>query len=101
MVHCSGEFPAHYLKTPVSKYFSMMGFTNIVEINERNEAYTSVFLQTQIIKEYPNELTVIFFYNLSVSLVAAVVGLITERNSSAWILEPNIALVSVVCSVRN
>jgi hypothetical protein len=52
-------------------------------------------------KEYPNELTVIFFYNLSVSLIAAVVGLITERNSSAWILGPNIALVSVVCSVRN
>ncbi|XP_059449989.1 WAT1-related protein At3g28050-like [Corylus avellana] len=55
-------------------------------------------VQTQIMKEYPNELTVIFFYNLSVSLIAAVVGLITERNSSAWILGPNIALVSVVCS---
>lgn len=55
-------------------------------------------VQTQIMKEYPNELTVIFFYNLSVSLIAAVVGLITERNPSAWRLGPNIALVSVVCS---
>lgn len=58
-------------------------------------------LQAQIMKEYPNELTVIFFYNLTVSIIAAVVGLITEKNSNAWRLRPNIALVSVVCSVRN
>ncbi len=52
-------------------------------------------------KEYPNELTVIFFYNLIVSIIAAIVGLSTEKNSSAWRLRPDIALVSVVCSVRN
>ncbi|KAM7277587.1 hypothetical protein ACFE04_004721 [Oxalis oulophora] len=53
---------------------------------------------TQIMKEYPAELTVIFFYNLTVSFIAAIVGLITERDSSAWMLRPNIALVSVLCS---
>lgn len=51
-------------------------------------------------KEYPNELTVIFFYNLFVSIIAAGVGLITEKNSSAWKLRSDIALASVVCSVR-
>ncbi|KAM3713658.1 hypothetical protein ACJW30_01G274500 [Castanea mollissima] len=55
-------------------------------------------VQAQIMKEYPNELTVIFFYNLTVSIIAAVVGLITEKNPNAWRLKPNIALVSVVCS---
>ncbi|XP_075636924.1 WAT1-related protein At3g28050-like [Castanea sativa] len=55
-------------------------------------------VQAQIMKEYPNELTVIFFYNLIVSIIAAVVGLITEKNPNAWRLKPNIALVSVVCS---
>nr|POE83619.1 wat1-related protein [Quercus suber] len=55
-------------------------------------------VQAQIMKEYPNELTVIFFYNLTVSIIAAVVGLITEKNPNAWRLRPNIALVSVVCS---
>ncbi|GMY13446.1 WAT1-related protein At3g28050-like [Fagus crenata] len=55
-------------------------------------------VQAQIMKEYPNELTVIFFYNLSVSIIAAIVGLSTEKNSSAWRLRPDIALVSVVCS---
>lgn len=58
-------------------------------------------LQAQIMKEYPNELTVIFFYNLCVSIVAGIVGLITETNPNAWKLRPDIALLSVVCSVRN
>ena len=58
-------------------------------------------LQTQIMKEYPAELTVVFFYNLCVSFIAAIVGLATERNATAWRIRPDIALVSVVCSVRN
>ncbi|KAF3444689.1 hypothetical protein FNV43_RR14382 [Rhamnella rubrinervis] len=55
-------------------------------------------VQTQIMKEYPNELTVIFFYNLFVSIIAGGVALITERNSSAWKLRVDIALASVLCS---
>ncbi|KAM5581581.1 WAT1-related protein [Rosa sericea] len=52
----------------------------------------------QIMKEYPNELTVIFFYNVVVSIVAVVVGLITEKNPNAWRLRPDMALVSILCS---
>ncbi|CAN0857386.1 WAT1-related protein At3g28050 [Linum grandiflorum] len=56
-------------------------------------------VQTQIMKEYPAELTVVFFYNLVVTMVAAVVALIAEgTSSSAWILRPNVALASVFCS---
>ncbi|XVF14138.1 hypothetical protein REPUB_Repub09cG0031600 [Reevesia pubescens] len=55
-------------------------------------------VQTQIMKEYPAELTVVFFYNLCVSFIAAIVGLATERNASAWKIRPDIALASVVCS---
>lgn len=50
-------------------------------------------------KEYPAELTVIFFYNLCVSSIAAVVGLITVPDPSAWRVR-GIGLVSVLCSVR-
>ncbi|KAE8657523.1 WAT1-related protein [Hibiscus syriacus] len=55
-------------------------------------------VQTQIMKEYPDEMTVVCFYNLFVSFIAAIVGLATERDSSTWRLRPDIALVSVVCS---
>ncbi|PQM32900.1 WAT1-related protein [Prunus yedoensis var. nudiflora] len=53
-------------------------------------------VQAQIMKEYPNELTVIFFYNVCVGVVAGVVALITEPNSSAWKLRPDVALVSIL-----
>lgn len=50
-------------------------------------------------KEYPAELTVVFFYNLCVSLIAAVVGLISEKDPSAWRIRPSIALASILCTV--
>ena len=50
-------------------------------------------------KEYPAELTVVFYYNLVVSILAAIVGIIAEPNPSAWRLRLDIALVSVLCSV--
>ncbi|KAJ0433058.1 hypothetical protein HanOQP8_Chr17g0656951 [Helianthus annuus] len=49
-------------------------------------------------KEYPAELTVVFFYNLIVSLLAAIVGAFTEPDSSAWRIMPDIALASILCS---
>ncbi|KAF9666298.1 hypothetical protein SADUNF_Sadunf16G0215100 [Salix dunnii] len=55
-------------------------------------------LQTQIMKEYPAELMVVFFYNLSVSIIGAIVALITEGTSSAWLVRPNMALASILCS---
>ncbi|GLT33295.1 hypothetical protein SLA2020_078970 [Shorea laevis] len=55
-------------------------------------------VQAQIMKEYPSELTVVFFYNLCVSFIAAIVGLFTERDSSAWRIRPDIALASILCT---
>ncbi|XP_076896969.1 WAT1-related protein At3g28050-like [Bidens hawaiensis] len=55
-------------------------------------------VQTQIMKEYPAELTVVFFYNFIVSLLAAIVGVFSEPDSSAWRIKPNIALASILCS---
>lgn len=53
---------------------------------------------THIMKVYPSEFTIIFFYTFSVSIMAAVVGFFLEPDSSKWILRPNIALVSMLCS---
>ncbi|XP_059670191.1 WAT1-related protein At3g28050-like [Cornus florida] len=51
-----------------------------------------------IMKEYPAELTVIFFYNLSVSILGAIVGLITEPDLNAWRIRLDIVLLSIICS---
>ncbi|XP_042024508.1 WAT1-related protein At3g28050-like [Salvia splendens] len=51
-----------------------------------------------IMKEYPSGLTIMFFYSSSVSLLAALVGIFVEPDSTIWIIKPDIALVSIVCS---
>ncbi|KAK7339422.1 hypothetical protein VNO77_20087 [Canavalia gladiata] len=55
-------------------------------------------VQVQIMKVYPNELTVVFFYNLCVSIMAAIVGIFTERNARAWKIGVDTALASIICS---
>ncbi|XP_057769399.1 WAT1-related protein At3g28050-like isoform X2 [Salvia miltiorrhiza] len=56
-----------------------------------------IFL-THIMKEYPSGLSIMFFYTSSVSVLAAVVGFFLEPDSTKWIIKPNIALVSIICS---
>ncbi|CAI0455647.1 unnamed protein product [Linum tenue] len=54
---------------------------------------------TQIMKEYPAEFTVIFFYNVIVCIITSVFALITEgTTSSAWIFSSRTAIASVFCS---
>ncbi|MED6172938.1 hypothetical protein PIB30_054579 [Stylosanthes scabra] len=55
-------------------------------------------VQVQIMKVYPAELTVVFYYNLCVSVMAAIVGIFTETNPSAWKIGVDMALASVLCS---
>ncbi|KAK7395693.1 hypothetical protein VNO78_16259 [Psophocarpus tetragonolobus] len=55
-------------------------------------------VQVQIMKVYPNELTVIFFYNLCVSIMAAIVGIFTETNASAWKIGLDTSLASILFS---
>ncbi|KAL1314852.1 hypothetical protein AAHE18_16G218400 [Arachis hypogaea] len=55
-------------------------------------------VQVQIMKVYPAELTVVFYYNLCVSIMAAIVAIFTETNPDAWKIGVDTALASVLCS---
>ncbi|CAL1357969.1 unnamed protein product [Linum trigynum] len=56
-------------------------------------------LMTQIMSDYPSELTVIFIYNTFVSIISVVVALFAEgTSSSAWIMSSNTALASIICT---
>ncbi|KAK4393026.1 WAT1-related protein [Sesamum angolense] len=55
-------------------------------------------IQTHIMKGYPAESTVVFFYTFCVSILAAVVGFFAEEDSSKWSIRPSVALASVLCS---
>ncbi|RDX65316.1 WAT1-related protein [Mucuna pruriens] len=54
--------------------------------------------QDEILKEFPDELTMVFFYNLCAAIVASIVGLLGEKNSSAWKIRLDISLISIVCT---
>lgn len=55
-------------------------------------------VQAQIMKEYPAEIIVVFFYNLFVSILAAFVAIFMEPNLSRWKIRPDTALASIICS---
>ncbi|XP_028778637.1 WAT1-related protein At5g40230-like [Neltuma alba] len=52
-------------------------------------------VQTQVTKEYPAKLMVVFLYNLWGTIVAAPPCLIAEPDLSAWKIKPDISLASV------
>ncbi|GMY13441.1 WAT1-related protein At5g40240-like [Fagus crenata] len=55
-------------------------------------------LQTQVMKIYPSELTVVFLYKLCATILSAPVCLIAEGNLSDWRVKPDIALTAIIFS---
>ncbi|XVF60363.1 hypothetical protein PTKIN_Ptkin08bG0039200 [Pterospermum kingtungense] len=55
-------------------------------------------IQSQVMKIYPEEIVVNFFYNLLVALISLPVCLLAEPNLSSWRLTSNIAVVAVLYS---
>ncbi|KZV57709.1 hypothetical protein F511_03169 [Dorcoceras hygrometricum] len=55
-------------------------------------------VMTQILKEYPAELTLVFAYTLCVSILGGIVGFFVEPDSSKWRITPSVALASFLCS---
>ena len=50
-------------------------------------------------KIYPEEIVVVFLYNLSVALISLPICLLAEPNLSSWRLTSSIAVVAVLYSV--
>ncbi|RHN77012.1 putative EamA domain-containing protein [Medicago truncatula] len=55
-------------------------------------------IQTTVIKEYPAEIIVVFLYNLCGVLVSIPICLLLEPNLSAWKINPDITMISIICS---
>lgn len=56
--------------------------------------------QASVIKKYPAELIMVFYYCFFVAIQAVVVSLIVETDLSAWSLKPKMRLIAVVYSVN-
>lgn len=63
-------------------------------------ALRSFISQVNILKEFPDELTLVFFYNVTATITCIAVGLFAVPNASAWKIGLNLPLISIVSSVR-
>ncbi|GAV92564.1 EamA domain-containing protein [Cephalotus follicularis] len=57
-----------------------------------------LIVQASILKNFPVELIVVFYYVFFVAIQSAAVCLVMERNISAWSLKPDARLISVLYS---
>ncbi|MED6109649.1 hypothetical protein PIB30_035644 [Stylosanthes scabra] len=55
-------------------------------------------LQVDVLKDYPDELSMLFFYNVTSTITSTIVGSIMEPNASAWKISLDISLLSILCS---
>ncbi|XP_057437280.1 WAT1-related protein At4g15540-like [Lotus japonicus] len=55
-------------------------------------------VQTTVMKQYPAEIIVVFLYNLCGTLISAPVCLLLEQNLSAWRINPDVTLISILYS---
>ncbi|KAF8112021.1 hypothetical protein N665_0069s0047 [Sinapis alba] len=55
-------------------------------------------LQTRVMETYPDEIRVVFFYNVFATLISAPVCLFLESNLTSWVLKPDISLAAIVYS---
>ncbi|CAJ1946793.1 unnamed protein product [Sphenostylis stenocarpa] len=61
---------------------------------------TSVWyiLEEDILRVFPDELTLVFFYSVTATIFSTTVGLFEVPNASAWKIGLNISLISIVSS---
>ncbi|XP_059316566.1 WAT1-related protein At3g28050-like isoform X1 [Lycium ferocissimum] len=57
-----------------------------------------LIVQASILKKYPVELIVVFFYCFFSSILSAIVSLFMDRNLNAWMLQPGTRLLAVLYS---
>ncbi|KAL6505553.1 hypothetical protein OROHE_022932 [Orobanche hederae] len=57
-----------------------------------------IIVQASILKKYPAELIIVFFYCLFAAILSTMASLIVDRDLSVWALQPNIRLIAVLYS---
>ncbi|KAF9667836.1 hypothetical protein SADUNF_Sadunf15G0064700 [Salix dunnii] len=58
----------------------------------------STTFQAAVLKEYPSEMVMVFFFCFFGTIQSSIVSLIAERNPNAWKLRPDIELISIIYS---
>lgn len=60
-----------------------------------------LYLQAATVKEYPEEMTVVFFYTFFITIQALCFSVIVENDIDAWKLTTGVEIMAIVCTVRS
>ncbi|XP_045812415.1 WAT1-related protein At3g28050-like isoform X2 [Trifolium pratense] len=58
----------------------------------------NIILQVHILKEFPDELTLVLLYSITATIISTIVALLSVPNSSVWKIGLNLSLISIVSS---
>ncbi|KAF8407949.1 hypothetical protein HHK36_007089 [Tetracentron sinense] len=72
-------------------------FQQSMRIRKQTKDELCIF-QASIVKEYPAEVIIVFFYTCFLTIQAAIVSLIAETDPSAWIVRADMELISIIYS---
>ncbi|KAL5796922.1 hypothetical protein ACOSQ2_001742 [Xanthoceras sorbifolium] len=54
-------------------------------------------VQAATVKEYPEEMTIVFFFTFFITIQAGIFSVIVERNLNAWKLKTDVEIIAIVC----
>ncbi|KAG4395688.1 hypothetical protein AAZX31_19G010800 [Glycine max] len=57
-------------------------------------------VQADVLKVFPDEVTIVLFYNVTSTVMSTLVALFAVPNANAWKVGLNISLISIICTVR-
>lgn len=84
----------HKLLTPESNW--VLG--GLLLVADCVMASSWLIVQASVLKKYPAELIIVFFYCFFVAIQSAAISFFVERKSSAWSLKDNMRLMAVLYS---
>ncbi|KAL2335626.1 hypothetical protein Fmac_016839 [Flemingia macrophylla] len=95
-IHLSSllQHPINFLKSEDASW----AIAGILLVGDYFLASIWYILQVDILKMFPDELTLVFFYNVTATILSTVVGLFAAPNPGAWKIRLDISLISIVCS---
>ncbi|KAK3033559.1 LOW QUALITY PROTEIN: hypothetical protein RJ639_032407 [Escallonia herrerae] len=98
-----------YKGPPIRIYMHLNSPNQLVLLQQSNWVLGGIFLaitcvcssawsifQTATVKEYPDQMTVIFFFCCFGTIQCAILTLIVERNPGVWVLHPGIETIAIV-----
>ena len=58
-----------------------------------------IHAQAATVKEYPDKMTIVFFFTFFITIQSLGFSLILERNPTAWKLKSTVEVAAIVCTV--